>query len=306
MNGWLSANDIREFENMNPIEGGDIYLVPLNMQPADTLETGAEDETASSRNLEQRQLETRAEDAARERSQLAATTEAIIFDSASRIIRREVNDVRRAINKFVSRGDVQSFSLWLDEFYEDHREFWQRQLRPVLIAYANLVAQAVGRELELDEASSAEEIGQFIDDYLTSLAARQVGESITQLKAIIDDALTAGESPEEPLNERLDSWDETRAERLARDESSQAGNAFARQFYLLAGVTRLIWVNQGSENCPFCRALDGKTVGIQQTFLNKGEDFQPEGAETPINKRNNVGHPPLHKGCDCQIVAKRN
>jgi HK97 family phage portal protein len=32
--GWLSVNDIREFENMNPIEGGDEYLVPMNMIPA--------------------------------------------------------------------------------------------------------------------------------------------------------------------------------------------------------------------------------------------------------------------------------
>ena len=30
-NGWLSANDIREFEDMNPIAGGDVYLVNGNM-----------------------------------------------------------------------------------------------------------------------------------------------------------------------------------------------------------------------------------------------------------------------------------
>lgn len=29
--GWLSANDIRRLEDMDPIEGGDDYLVPLNM-----------------------------------------------------------------------------------------------------------------------------------------------------------------------------------------------------------------------------------------------------------------------------------
>lgn len=29
--GWMSANDIREIEDLNPIEGGDIYLSPLNM-----------------------------------------------------------------------------------------------------------------------------------------------------------------------------------------------------------------------------------------------------------------------------------
>lgn len=29
--GWLSANDVRSLEDLNPIEGGDEYLVPLNM-----------------------------------------------------------------------------------------------------------------------------------------------------------------------------------------------------------------------------------------------------------------------------------
>ena len=29
--GWLSVNDIRDLENLNPIDGGDVYLQPLNM-----------------------------------------------------------------------------------------------------------------------------------------------------------------------------------------------------------------------------------------------------------------------------------
>jgi len=29
--GWLSSNDVRERENLNPIDGGDVYLSPLNM-----------------------------------------------------------------------------------------------------------------------------------------------------------------------------------------------------------------------------------------------------------------------------------
>jgi phage portal protein BeeE len=36
--GWLSVNDIRTLENMNPVDGGDEYLVPLNMTPAGTLQ----------------------------------------------------------------------------------------------------------------------------------------------------------------------------------------------------------------------------------------------------------------------------
>jgi len=32
--GWLSANDVRELEDLNPIEAGDVYLQPLNMVEA--------------------------------------------------------------------------------------------------------------------------------------------------------------------------------------------------------------------------------------------------------------------------------
>jgi HK97 family phage portal protein len=31
LGGWLSVNDIREMEDLNPVEGGDTYLQPLNM-----------------------------------------------------------------------------------------------------------------------------------------------------------------------------------------------------------------------------------------------------------------------------------
>jgi hypothetical protein len=33
LGGWLSVNDIREAENLNPVDGGDEYLRPLNMAP---------------------------------------------------------------------------------------------------------------------------------------------------------------------------------------------------------------------------------------------------------------------------------
>lgn len=32
--GWVSVNDIREVEDMNPVEGGNVYLTPMNMTKA--------------------------------------------------------------------------------------------------------------------------------------------------------------------------------------------------------------------------------------------------------------------------------
>jgi HK97 family phage portal protein len=34
--GWLSVNEIRSLENLEPVAGGDVYLQPLNMQPLDS------------------------------------------------------------------------------------------------------------------------------------------------------------------------------------------------------------------------------------------------------------------------------
>jgi len=50
-NGWLSVNEVRALEDKNPIEGGDVYRVPLNMTDANADESG--DPVAA---LEQRQV----------------------------------------------------------------------------------------------------------------------------------------------------------------------------------------------------------------------------------------------------------
>lgn len=41
--GWLSVNEIRDLENLNPIDGGDVYLQPLNMDIAGTQRDPATD-----------------------------------------------------------------------------------------------------------------------------------------------------------------------------------------------------------------------------------------------------------------------
>lgn len=40
--GWLSTNDIRRLEDEQPVDGGDVYLQPLNMVPAGTFDEPAD------------------------------------------------------------------------------------------------------------------------------------------------------------------------------------------------------------------------------------------------------------------------
>lgn len=55
MDGWMSQNDIREKEDHNPIEGGDEYYVPQNMQPTSQLDESIDDDELDSADSESQQ-----------------------------------------------------------------------------------------------------------------------------------------------------------------------------------------------------------------------------------------------------------
>lgn len=309
MNGWLSANDIREKENMNPVDGGDVYLVPLNMIPADQMvgDQGSGNQDSGTRGLETRdqgsiEKRARVQNLVTARRRIQRSYERLIREAVDRVMRREIADVRRALGKYLGKRDEFQFSAWLKQFYEEHKEFWQRQMLPVLLSYADQVGISVADELG-GEPQTAEDIRSFIDEYAAALATRQAGSSQLQLQALLDEALQAGEDPEPALQTRLDEWEEKRSGKITRGEVISALGAFSVAYYVLAGVSRKIWVTIG-DTCPYCAALNGRVVGIEKFFLEKNTDFSPEGSETPLSVRYNVGHAPAHGGCDCMVMAE--
>ncbi|MFA5423830.1 MAG: phage portal protein [Phycisphaerae bacterium] len=100
--GYLSVNDIREMENMNPIDNGDIYLEPLNMKPA------------GQDNLRKDNFR------------------ALLYDTWRRITTKEVNALRKA-------GDNGQFDTFIDEFYAEHRNYILQLIEPVLRLLADKV-----------------------------------------------------------------------------------------------------------------------------------------------------------------------
>jgi HK97 family phage portal protein len=313
LDGWMSGDDIRELEDMNPMPDGQgqIYLVPLNMVPVEQVidpgngagtrglippnpPEGREERTAL-------EIETRAQNVAASRRKLVKAYRRLFDEAAGRVIRREVADVRRAVEKYLTKRDAFEFSTWLKRFYAEHKAFWKRQALPVLLSYADQVGANVGDELGR-EPGGADDVAKFIDAYAAALATREAGSSHLQLQALLDEALKAGQEPEPVITQRLDEWEEKRAGKVARHESWNALNALVLAFYALASVTRKRWTATG-ETCPYCQALDGKVVEIEKVFLAKDTDFQPEGADRPLKSRVDLGHPPAHGGCDCIVTA---
>jgi len=315
-NGWMSANDVRRLENMNPIDDGDMYLMPLNMIPVgqagdvfgvdQSLEGGARAVSAGNVDAhtlepEQTPLEARALRSAQTRHRLMMAYRRVYADAAGRIIRRETNDILNAARKFFGQRNQAGFTLWLQEFMVDHAEFMAGQMRQVALAYGELVADEAQAEVDIEQGMNPRLEG-FIQRYVEAFASRHAVRSEERIYQVIQETLDAGGDVVETLEAEFDDWRERKPAQMADEESVRFNNALARMVYVTAGRQTLRWVAFG-KSCPYCDALNGRVVGINHFFLAAGEDFQPDGAETPLNTTRNVGHAPAHRGCDCMIVA---
>jgi HK97 family phage portal protein len=120
-NGIMNANEARERENMNPYDGGDVYRYQLNLGIVGTTQPASTNQGA---------------------------LEPLFRDTITRVVRREMNDLRGAVRRFLSRGATESFSAWAAQFYgQEHPEFIQKQFAPLLEAQQRLYQHDDGPQL---------------------------------------------------------------------------------------------------------------------------------------------------------------
>jgi HK97 family phage portal protein len=319
--GWFTRADAREKENLEPIEGLEKPLVPMNMmtvgeEEEQNLEPRRHGEHGEEQSFEPRRYgehgeeqgvnvegESRANRAARSRHRLMNSYRRIFEDSAKRILRREVNDVMAAGQKYLREGEgrgerrsLSAFEAWLRQFYEGHKDFIFKQMKPVYDSYSDLVSDAA--EAEVGKTVDRKGKESFVNSYLASYAGRHAGTSENK----IGKALAGTEDALKALEEELDGWVDERGSQIADEESVRSNNAVAVMAYEMMGVQLLRSMAFG-ESCPYCNDLDGQVIGIDSYFIKAGESFQPEGADKPLTSVDNLRHAPYHGGCDCMTVS---
>ena len=314
--GWLNPNEVRSLENMNPYDGGDTYLQPLNMAPAGQMRgqgdpltrrqgdkaDGSALVTGSPSHPVTVSAEQRAQSLGDQRRKIMQAYIPIYRDVAARMVRREVNDVRRALNSFTTKRTIQDFVGWMDTFYSDYRGVLQDAFLPVMMSLAEQMTGVVADELDLEDAGVTDELRTFMDGYLEQFAALEAIGDQKQLEALIRQALNEGADPVPLVEERLTGWEESKADKLAAQQAFEAGNALIVAGYGAAGVLFLRWVtNSGA--CPFCRKLNGKVVGISEYFVQGGGSVDGDDGDEPMLVRRNTRHPPLHGACSCVVSA---
>lgn len=285
-NGWMSANDIRELENMNPIDGGDVYLVPLNMVPANEAGMGAADEPPTTAGDATPRAQRARESRASERVGLMRAQRPVFAEAMGRVCRRQAQDVGNAAKKYLNRRSEGEFQLWLEAFWVEHHEWIVKTLLPLYRSYGATAALAAVKEVAGDEELA--DVAGFVDLYVTEFADFMVGKSRRKVEAALqeEDAAAA-------LAAAVGVWTAEWPESLALRETVAAANAVSREVYRKSGVQQLIWrTTWGDKSCAYCESLDGVRVGIEGKFDVPG-----------LPPFRNVAYPPVHDGCECTVEA---
>lgn len=295
-NGWLSANDIRRLENMNPIDGGDTYLVPLNMVPAGDGFDGADPDGEGQRALPVARIEHRG---LNRRMGLRTKHHGSMAEAARLALAAESDAIRGILAEAAGTRSASNVLQAVRDWYDRERPTLIAAYEPAISRYARELAEAVSAEV--GRPVPEDKLADFLRGYLGALAKRHAGWSLAAIEKKA--ASVEPEALAEAIEGLLNEWAETRPDRIAADETVRADGAITKAAMIAAGVQALRWVTQGSRACPYCRALDGKIVGIAEAFLPAGAALEVDGAETPMEITGPKGHPPLHDGCVCAIVA---
>lgn len=127
--GWLSVNDVRELEDMNPITNGDEYLQPLNMVPVgQQVQTQAEPDEEPEDPKEEDAGAADAGAAGRQGLRV------LLADAAERCAAAEVRGLeKRAAH---AGGNPERFATWLVDYYQQHTTYLVRVLQPIADAWA--------------------------------------------------------------------------------------------------------------------------------------------------------------------------
>lgn len=205
MGGWMNADEIRELENMNPMEDGQgkIYLAPLNMIPLNQL-VGSLTREIDTENIEKTSkiaIENR--DLVTER--LEKAYKPLFFNALIRILKREKTDILKIISKEYDEKDEKI----LENYYKKHSEFVNLQIKQAIYAFA----EALGAD-----KAKTEDISVFSEYYGENFTKLYVESHLDELKGM----------KTEDLEAKFDNWLENIPEKVSSREVKLISKTFSK------------------------------------------------------------------------------
>jgi len=178
-NGIMTRNEARERENLNPMDGLDRMLIPLNMT---TVDANPNPTPGPSPNRKSRFGER------------GVDPRPFVLDACRRIVRREAKELMDASKRWLDKDKPEKFQAWLEQFYKrDHLEFIQRALEPLAEFNPIHIQNVVSDYLEIHGAKVFRAYADG-DELETLTAAWQESLPLELTDALLGEELTDDET----------------------------------------------------------------------------------------------------------------
>lgn len=279
--GWMSVNDIREAEDEEPIEDGDVYLAPLNMVPAGT--TPAPAAVRSRPGRQQREDQ----------------TEAPTAESLPRWIALHYEALS---DYFTGLGEDVAASLGLDpgasaaDLIDEAAA--SEDLTEILLGLAQRLVADTGAAAAADLGGTFDvhETTAYVAASSASTAAAITTTTVTLLAAALAKA-DQDTSATQLAARAFDQMATTRAQQLAESRVAWGSNFGTHEGAKQAGATTKTWRTTGANPRRTHRSADGQTVGIREEFT-----VGSRSGRWPHDSR--LG-PDENSGCTCRLVFNK-
>ena len=331
---WMTRNEVREAEGLDPVEGGDdlritISSVPLSFdttepaaapepeedKPADDEEDPEEDDEEKGKTIRftlPKKKESDEEVAYRikENFRLSLQRNQLRYE---KVYRKTLTPIFKEQERICLKAcevlgkDLTSRLFNLSEAVES----FDAKLYPVLVdmylVQGDLALRFAGADEDVEFTLNST-IERYVHSNTRRMAKAYNEETLERLSASLSEGILAEESVGK-LKKRVSAlFADTRgrrAERIARTETLKASNQATNYAYKQTGyVTGKQWfANPGA--CEFCSAFDGKVFGLDDTFAQRGQTVEGADGGTYAVSYEDIENPPLHPNCRCTILPVR-
>ncbi len=339
---YLSINEVRAREGLSPIDGGDVVYGSSLQAPVGTVpKKAAPKRQSATKQLQpskprfKKNAERRAEFGKELTERIAKMLEdkkqslkdsdwSAEWEAFVKRVEPQEKELTKIMAKYAERMGKRLQDALREEMGKGIKAFKPADLVDEETEVADIISLLTPqfeKILEEEGTSAAELIGAAFDatdervqsalSKATKLLAQKYTKTTIDLvENQLSQGIDAGEGLDE-LSARLQTVVEFsskgRAERLAKTESFRVANFATRSAWQQSGVVKSVkWYTAADEMvCPYCSPMNGTVVGIEENFLDKGDDL--EGTDEDGNTVSmtadyaDIENPPLHPNCRCYI-----
>lgn len=320
---WIKRNEVRDDEGLDPVAGGDQLYVPVNMITTEEAGTPLEQPSSSAsagltikviKRVKKTKELIRKGTSQGERFRLSIMRNQIRYEKLYRkrlkpIFKQQQAEALKNLEAHAGSITKANDQKYFDDSFYDN--LMVEKLQPMLVDLAEtqgglalVFAGDPENEFHLtSNVESALKLGT------RNMASNFNDETLDKLNRTLGEGISAGEGIGD-LKKRVNSVysdiDKHRAERIARTETLKASNTATLWAYKQTGyVTGKQWV-VNPDACSQCAEFEGKTTGLDDTFLAVGDSYSflddNDNEQTITNSYDDIDVPPLHPNCRCTII----